>query len=51
MQDGDLFTWRDVSLRPVALLWRESAPRAMAANDARMFLAFKGHPHPLEDVK
>lgn len=29
----------------------ERVQRAMIANNVRMFLAFKGHPHLLEDFK
>lgn len=32
-------------------LWWESVQRAMIANNVRMFFAFKGHPHLLEDLK
>lgn len=48
--NGHLCTWRGVSLHPVASR-RECAERAMTASDMRMFLAFKGHPHLLEDVQ
>lgn len=49
VHNGYFLTGRDVSLNPVALV-RECA-ESNDANNVRMFIAFKGHPHLLEDFK
>lgn len=46
----DIFYLGEMCLS-ILWLWCESVQRAMIANNVRMFFAFKGHPHLLEDFK